>query len=289
MAQTERAAIYRALKGAGVEFTKHYREYSVEELSALAAQHGVQVEPPARTERDLPAPRGPEDEGGSIRDELRQLSQTVNQLVQLQLAQVKEPAQAPVKQRGAREPEPEQARGYMRDTAPTVGGLDVNEHAGITSNSHGKDEVLYVDEHGNQWFQREVRKPAYPKPRGRRVLRYSDPGVKQETIKVGDYEETFEVAGDPQNSRPAEIKVTLPSYQTGIYKAPNLPFKVHTYNGARGFDLEDVQRFYGGADLVPDTVKKVYVSTDLCYDITTTIRAIKDEARELALTKGRML
>src|SRR5690606_20622353 len=126
MAQTERAAIYRALKGAGVEFTKHYREYSVEELSALAAQHGVQVEPPARTERDLPAPRGPEDEGGSIRDELRQLSQTVNQLVQLQLAQVKEPAQAPVKQRGAREPETEQARGYMRDSAPTVSGLGVH-------------------------------------------------------------------------------------------------------------------------------------------------------------------
>ena len=40
-----------------------------------------------------------------------------------------------------------------------------------------------------------------------------------------------------------EIKVTLPSYQTGIFRAPNMPFKIHSYQGTRGFDLEEVQKY----------------------------------------------
>lgn len=302
MAQADKSVRYQALKAAGVPLDKHYRDYTNDELTKLLVDNGLPVPERPASERDLPSPRGPEGED-SIRAELQALSQTVSQLVQLQLAQANQPAPAPAPQyvasaqraigaepqyqtaapRAVEPEEPEERVGYMRPPAPVVNGMDTSEHAGVTSSTHGQNDVLEVDAQGNKWYQREVRKPAFPKPRGRRVLRYSDPGVRTEEIKVGEYTESFEVAGDPRQARTLEARITLPSYQTGIYLPPNMPFKVHTYNGARGFDFEDVQRFYGAADLVPDTIKRCYVGTDLCYDIPTTIRAIKDEARELAL------
>lgn len=160
------------------------------------------------------------------------------------------------------------------------------EHAGVTLNTHADDEPVRVDEAGNKWFRNEVTKPGFPKPRGRRVLRSMDEGTVLETIKVaGGYTETFEIPGDPKNAKPIEIKVTLPSYQTGIYKAPNMPFKIHTYQGVRAFDWDDVIAYYGAQDLVPSTIKRTYVSSDLCWDIQTTIRAIEDEYRERVLKK----
>lgn len=147
-------------------------------------------------------------------------------------------------------------------------------------------EVLRVDEQGRQWYQEEVRKPAYPKPRGRRVLTYLESGVEKQTVRNGDYVETFEVAGNLP-TRPAEVKITLPSYQVGVYKDPRFPFKIHCYDGREGFDLFDVQNFYGGAELVPPVVKRVYIENVLCYDIRTVIRAINDEHRHLQLT-GRI-
>ena len=57
-----------------------------------------------------------------------------------------------------------------------VRSIDENEMAGQRLNTHTGDEPLRIDENGLVWYQEEVRKPAYPKPRGRRVLRYNDPG-----------------------------------------------------------------------------------------------------------------
>src|SRR3982750_4282166 len=159
---------------------------------------------------------------------------------------------------------------------------DPQEMAGQRQNSQPEEEPIRVDEFGRLWYQEEVRKPAYPKPRGRRVLTYVDTGTKQQSIKVGDYVETFEVAGD-EVARVSEVKITLPSYQVGVYKDPRFPFKVHTYNGLEGFDLFGVRDYYGGAELVPADIKRVYVENVLCYDIRTTVRAIQDEYRELVL------
>jgi len=157
------------------------------------------------------------------------------------------------------------------------------ELPGMRLNTQAEDEVLRVDEQGRQWIQEEVRKPAYPKPRGRRVLTYMDTGVKQETVQNGEYVETFEVAGD-RASRPSEVKITLPSYQVGIYKDPRFPFKVHCYNGMEGFDLHDVHEFYGGSELVPYAARRVYIENDLCYDIRSVIQAINAEYRQIQLT-----
>jgi hypothetical protein len=169
------------------------------------------------------------------------------------------------------------------------GPKDPNEMAGQRTNTKDPDDPIRVDDEGLVWFQEEVRKPAYPKPRGRRVLRYTDTGTKQVTIKTGErgeYTETFEVAGDgaPQQS---EVKVTLPSFQVGIYKDPRYPWKVHVYNENRGFDLYEIQAYYGGAELVPAEVKRIYVENILCYDMRTVIRAVQTEARQLALAQER--
>lgn len=241
MAQKDKSAYYQQLKAAGVTLTKHYREYTTDELQALWSQLPEESRQPI--ELDEPADTG------------------------FDLTQA------------------------MASTAPEPGYAqrDPNELPGMRQNTKLHHEVIRVDEDGLQWIQEEVAKPATPRPRGRRVLTYEDPGTREEQIVDGKYTETFEVAGN-SGTRKKEVKITLPSYQVGIYLDPRFPmFKIHTYGGNRAFDREDVEDFYGGADLVPADVKRVYVDTVLCYDMRTTIRAINEEARELELRAGRTI
>lgn len=238
MSQSLKAAYYNAVKDAGVPITKHYREYTTEELrvaydrlAAAGAAPPLDYQP--ETAEPSPAPQ---------------------------------PSAAP-----ARLP-----------SAP-VAPRDPNEMAGQRLNTHTELTPLRTDpETGFIWYQEEVRKPAAPKPRGRRVLKYDDPGVKKVDVVNGEYTETIEMGGD--RIVPSEAKITLPSYQVGIYVDPRFPrFKVHTYNGMSGFNLFDVQDYYGGAELVPEECKRIYVSNDLCYDIRSVVRAITTEFRQLQL------
>lgn len=156
--------------------------------------------------------------------------------------------------------------------------------AGLRVNTHDPDEPIRIEEDGRIVYQDEVRKSAFPKPRGRRVLEYNDPGVKKVTVRAGEYTETVEMPGDRQ--RTAQAKITLPSYQVGIYRDPRFPmFKVHEYNDQRGFDFFDVNDFYGGAEGVPVECKRVYVENSLCYDMRSVIRAIQTEYRERVLPR----
>lgn len=162
------------------------------------------------------------------------------------------------------------------DTTPRLvaqeGGVEV---AGARLNTVEEGEPVRIDPDGREWYQIEVPKPATPKPRGRRVLDYTNTGTEEVTVVDGRYTETFEVPGTRKDV--GQIKITLPSWQEGIYKDPGMPFRIHTYAGARGFDLFEVRDYYGGADLVPEAVKTVYVASILCYDITSTVRAITEE------------
>ena len=198
-----------------------------------------------------------------------------------------EPAEAaPAGFFGYDEPEPEYPqKPAMPEETPVVvsNQPDEAELPGQRLNTHTPDDVIRVDDQGRKWHQEEVRKPAYPKPRGRRVLKYMDSGVRKETVKQGEYVETFEVAGN-EAQRPAEVKITLPSYQVGIYTDPRFPFKIHCYDGREGFDLKDVQHYFGGSMLVPDTCKRIYIENDLCYEIRSVIRTIQTEHRHLQLT-----
>ncbi len=258
MSQTEKAAYYQGLKAAGVTFDKHYREYSTEDLRVAFER---------LTENDAP----PEPTPGPPLD----------------------PSTAPAPQAHHSPPpleldEPPPAEFFFpppkvsaEPVAPTL-PPSTTEMAGERLNSQPEDQPIRTDEEGRVWFQEEIRKPAYPKPRGRRVLTYMETGVEEKTVRAGEYLETFEVAGSgpPQT---AEVKVTLPSYQVGIYRDPRFPFRIHVYNGQQGFDLFEVHDFYGGPELVPQEAKRIYVENVLCYDIRTTVRAIETEYRQLQL------
>lgn len=176
---------------------------------------------------------------------------------------------------------------------PDFFGMEPNPHtiekaaAAPSPPSEPEEEYVQVDPDGKKWIQLEVRKPAYPKPRGRRVLTYVDPGVEKKEVKNGEYIETVEVPGN-RTTRTSEIKITLPSFQVGIYRDPRFPFRVHTYNGREGFNLYDVELFYGGSELVPQECKRMYIENDLCYDIRSVVAAIRSEHRQLMLQKGRL-
>lgn len=270
MSQTEKAAYYQALKGIGIAFDKPYREYTTAEL-AEAHQRGVQAG--ALQPIVIPPPKPPA------------------------AARAPQAAPGPIPQEGPADPEAAAFFGFELPNSPTPPmqlpqrGADPHELAGQRQNSKAEDEPIRTDDQGRVWFQEEVLKPAFPKARGRRVLTYQDPGVVQKQVLTTDgtrqYVETFEVSGDPANSRLAEVKITLPSFQVGIYKDPRFPFRVVCYNGTEGFHYDDVNDFYGGSELVPPEVKKMYVENVLAYDVRTVVRAINDEYRREQLA-GRI-
>lgn len=247
-ANTERSLLWKALKADGWAPEQPFVKFSVENLRAVAAERGLSQQAP----EPLSAPVAPQQE-----------------------------ALAP-----AASLPPFELPAPSQPVLPPVAGPDPSEMPGQRTNTKPEDEPIRRDEHGRLWFQEEVRKPSYPKPRGRRVLRYNETGVEQVTVQNGEFTETFEIAGAGPGL-PAEVKITLPSYQVGIYKDPRFPFKIHCYNENEGFDLFEVEQFFGGAELVPDTVKRVYVENDLCYDIRSVIRTIEAEHRQLQLT-GRI-
>ena len=247
-ANTERSLLWKALKTAGWAPEQPFVKYTVSDLRAVAAE--LEIEPPQP--EPLSAPVAPQ-----------------------QAAPAPQAALPPFELPAPAQP-----------VLPPVAGPDPNEMPGQRTNTKPEDEPIRRDEHGRLWYQEEVRKPSYPKPRGRRVLRYMETGVEQLTVQNGEYAETFEIAGSGPGTA-AEVKITLPSYQVGIYKDPRFPFKIHCYNESEGFDLFEVEQFFGGPELVPDTVKRTYVENDLCYDIRSVIRTIEAEHRQLQLT-GRI-
>jgi hypothetical protein len=258
MSQQEKAAYYNALKQAGVQFSKHYREYSTEELKVaygeLAAAQAQQA--PAEQPPDAVIPT----------EDLRFDA-------------------APVQGAGPELRLPQTAPRPGSLPSPPVAARNPDEMAGQRLNTHGAHlEPLRTDpETGFVWYQEEVRKPAYPKPRGRRILKVDEQHAVKKSVKVGEYTEEFEVAGAP-TGRTSEIKITLPSYQVGIYKDPRYPFKVYVYNDNLGFDFFEVNNYYGGVELVPAGVKRKYVENHLCYDMRSVIMAIQEEYRRLQLT-----
>lgn len=218
MSQSEKATYYGALKEAGVQFEKHYRDYTTGELKGIAESQGIA---------------------------------------------------APVEEPIVLEP--------VESTRASAEPM-----AAETAYSNTNEQPIRTDEHGRIWYREEVRKPATARPRARRLIKYVDSGAQEvRATQGGNFVESFEIAGS--GTRVNEVKITLPSYQVGVFLDPRFPFKIHTYNGAQGFDLFDIQKYYGGSDLVPSEIKRVYVSNDLCYDIRTTIRAIQNEAREIQL------
>ena len=259
MSTKVKGTYYRALKEAGVVFDQHYRDYTTEQLKEaydrlpeeLQAQHPVQP-----VENEVSA---------AEIEELRQQHAQMKAALRHAPEDVKSWEVAP-------SPEPRTIP-LSDEPVDTIAGIRLN---------NGESGPIRIDSQGNEWYQEEIRKKGYAAPRARRKLHYTDSGFRTVTNRLPDGStETVEISGEEQTA--STVKVTLPSYQVGIYKDPRYPFKIHVYNDSRGFDMFDVEDYYGGADRVPYGVQRIYIENVLCYDIRTTIRAIEDEARRLHL------
>ena len=139
---------------------------------------------------------------------------------------------------------------------------------------------IRTDERGRVIYQEEITKSSLARPRGYRVFREIGTGVKTVTINSEDgYTETIEV---PDGSRkPLEVKVGIPTWQVGIYKDPQLPFKILEYRSKRGFMREEVEEFFGGPDVLPEGLEPTYVGNKLAYPIRETVVAIQREYNQL--------
>jgi len=261
--QQEKQALWGELKNLGVKFDKHYRDYTTEDLrAALDKAQSIINRQKAEVEASITFP-APEF-----------LPTPENSIPYAE----PEPAAFP----GV--PAPQLA---LPPYQPPV--READEHAGVRQNQSELEALRTDPVTGFIWYQDEVRKPAYAKPRGRRKVTYQDPGVKEQTVTTGDgFTETFEMPGD-EGYRQMEARITLPSYQVGIYRNPQFPFKIHVYDSKECFDYFEVIDFYGGNEaLVPAGIKRVYVSSTLGFDIPSTIREIEAEYREKVLGKDRL-
>lgn len=162
---------------------------------------------------------------------------------------------------------------------------------GVQGSAKDKDELptqrradeltpIRTDENGRIWYQEEIQKSTLAKPRGYRVYREIGTGVKTITIDGDDgYTETIEI---PDGTRkPLEAKVGIPTWQVGIYKEPQFPFRTIEYRSARGFLRQDVEAYFGGPDVLPEGVETMYVGNLIAYPIREVIVAIQREYNAL--------
>lgn len=264
MPRNRKPELYSLLKQTGAPLTTTYAQYKTADLERELLALGVDLSEVATTEP---------------------LEPLENPVIE-PLEPLANPDTTPLPPLQLPDSHPDSEYKQLPPDVPRMGDADPAEMPGQRLNTKSEEEPIRIDDMGRAWYQEEVKKPAYPKPRGRRVLKYMERGVETKTVQNGEYVETFEVAGEG-TPRPAEVKITLPSYQVGIYKDPRFPFRIHCYNGREGFNLFEVDEYYGGAELVPEMCKRVYIENDLCYDVRSVVRAIQAEHRQLQLT-GRI-
>lgn len=274
MAAPKKSVLYNKLKnarsmGVPVKFDKSYVEYTEKELEDLIEVYQI--------DDSFNAPETPEQEPARDWDARRD---EINRAAPVSVP--RQPVHLPSQQRPRPGLSPREQAAYLGVPLEDRG----QDRAGLTFNNPA-DMALRVDSRGRVWYQDEVMKPAIPKPRMTRITSTVSHGVKEVETRNpdGTLNERFEVAGD--ENKKVEIRITTPSWQIGLYRDPRLPFMVHTYGGVAGFDYREIVAHYGGSELVPSTIKKLYVYNDLCFDIRSTRETMEKELRDMQLA-GRI-
>ena len=169
-------------------------------------------------------------------------------------------------------------RGLLRDAEARTGVAGREKDADEVPTQRRTDGMapIRADATGRVWYQEEIQKSTLAKPRGYRIYREIGTGVKEVTIDAGEgYTETIEVPDG--SAKPLEVKVGIPTWQVGIYRDPQFPFRIVEYRSARGFFRDDVEEFFGGPDVLPENVSTIYVGNLLCYPIREVVVAINRE------------
>lgn len=162
------------------------------------------------------------------------------------------------------------------EAATGVQGRDKDESELPTQRRSDELTPIRTDAQGRVWFQEEIHKSSLARPRGYRVFRELGSGVKEIQVEDGEgYTETIEVSDGTR--KPLEVKVGIPTWQVGIYKDPQFPFRIVQYRDVRGFFRTDVDEFFGGPDVLPENVQTTYVGNLLCYPIREVVVAINRE------------
>ena len=293
----DRSSLYRQAKEAGVKLDKPYASYRASELKTLIAEHEAaalmsavtvaaeaaaapatpvaEAAPPPRSAPTpaTPTPATPATPRVAERDTSGRPARAARNAETLEELEL---VVAAYKERGALVEGTEIK--YRNYTVPVISrGAD---RAGLT-HDYPADRPLRVDLQGRIWFRDDVPKPAIPRARMTRKTRYTDSGVKEERTYHDDgrIDEIYEVAGE--ESRELTVTTTLPSYQVGRYKDSRFPFMIHVYNQQQGFDYGDVIEYYGGRELVPGTIKTVYIGNMLCFHISSTVQTIENSYSQL--------
>lgn len=293
----DRSSLYRQAKEAGVKLDKPYASYRASELKTLIAEHEAAALMSAAMDAaeevvETPAPATPVAEAAPA-----PRSAPTPAAPAPATPAAPRVAERATSARPGRSPETLEelemvvaaytARGalfegteikYRNYTVPVINrGAD---RAGL-AHDYPADRPLRVDLQGRIWFRDDVPKPAIPRARMTRKTRYKDSGVKEERTYHDDgrIDEIYEVAGE--ESRELTVTTTLPSYQVGRYKDSRFPFMIHVYNQQQGFDYGDVIEYYGGRELVPGTIKTVYIGNMLCFHISSTVQTIENSYSQL--------
>ena len=291
----DRSSLYRQAKEAGIKLTKPYTSYKLQELKALLADHEATALMERALDDAVPAPDAPATtpaEAAPVApSQPRAAAPSPVTPAAPRVAEAATPA--PVTRTAQSIEELETVVAAFKERGALVEGGTVKyrdyevpvhdrgaDRAGLT-HDYPMDRPVRIDLQGRIWFRDDVPKPAIPRARMTRKTRYTDPGVKEERIfrEDGRIDEIYEVAGE--EAREMTITTTLPSYQVGRYKDPRFPFMIHVYNQQQGFDFNDVIEFYGGRDLVPGTIKTVYIGNMLCYHISSTVQTIESNYSQL--------
>jgi hypothetical protein len=140
---------------------------------------------------------------------------------------------------------------------------------------------IRTDLNGRIVYQEEIQKSSLAKSRGYRVHREVGTGVKTVTLPADaeGFTETIEVADGSR--KPLEVKVGIPTWQVGIYKEPQFPFRTVEYRTAKGFYRQDVEAFFGGPDVLPEGIETMYVGNLIAYPIREVVVAINREFNQL--------
>lgn len=286
---SEKSELYNTLKEAGAPFEKKYVQYTVDELKELGQQmlsgevgssltpaHPQPAPEPAQIPRvrtpqatPVPQPIQPPERPRAVQPGLRVLTPKER------LAALEQ-----VIMENARNGMLHEGKDFVWGDQEIPVKDKPEDRAGL-SYSVPDGQPLRIDLQGRIWFRDEILKPAVPKPRMTRKKRYMETGVKKEEtfLPDGRLDEIYEVAGETRKE--LTVTTTLPSWQVGKYKDPRFPFAIHVYNGIRGFDHLEIVIYFGGLNLVPKSIRTIYVGNQLCYDITSARETIQDQFNAL--------
>lgn len=288
--RARKGELWSKLKELGYESEKPYREHTVEEMERTLAWAEDNIAKPAPKPEPDPAQSFPtfapteytqqlvDDEVEAVKQALRahQLDGSIKTMPD-PYTQTNSPPKPTLRAAEQSLPDVEVDKSQPLKL-PNGSSMEFSDTSDLPPGA------LRIDKRGRIWFREEITPDMAKSRRLRKKVTHVEADFEVKKVQQGDYIETVEVIGE--STHLADAYVGLPAKQVGVYKDPRFPFKIHTYKAATGFNYDEVVAYFGGAEFLPPSIKKVYVGNDLCFDIRAVVNHIQREFRQLQLAKA---